>query len=69
LFPEISHVHYAKLSILVEKLCRENGFPYRTYQWDYVLWKSLLVLHTPPPVVTSAEALRTTVQHDKALHF
>ena len=62
LFPEISHVHYPKMSVRIEKFCREHGFPYRSYQWESVLWKSLLVLRKPPDVVTSAEMLRGTVQ-------
>jgi fatty acid desaturase len=38
----ISHVHYPKVSKLVEQFCKENGYPYRSMSWDLALWKTFL---------------------------
>jgi fatty acid desaturase len=62
LFPNVSHVYYQKMSMPVEKFCREHGLPYRSYQWDYVLWKCLTVFRTPSPIESSLEALRVPNQ-------
>ncbi len=32
LFPRISHVHYPKLSPIVQEVCREHGIPYTHYR-------------------------------------
>lgn len=58
LFPGVSHIHYAKMSALVEQFCREQGLPYRSYAWPEVLWKSLVVFWAPQPVMSDVEALR-----------
>jgi linoleoyl-CoA desaturase len=50
LFPNISHTHYPKVSVIVQKFCRERGLPYRSYSWGKVLWKSWLVLRQPKHV-------------------
>jgi len=33
LFPDISHVHYRKMSPLVRAFCTQHGYPYRTQSW------------------------------------
>ncbi|HKG20856.1 MAG TPA: acyl-CoA desaturase [Blastocatellia bacterium] len=58
LFPGVSHIHYSKMSKLVEQFCREQGLPYRSYGWLEVLWKSLVVFWVPQPVMSDVEALR-----------
>ena len=60
LVPQFSHVYYRKMSPLVEKFCRDNGFPYRTLQWDYALWKSWMVFRNLQPV---ADNLQTREPH------
>lgn len=51
LFPNISHIYYPELSIIVQKFCAERGLSYRCYSWPVALWKSWVVLRCPPPVV------------------
>jgi linoleoyl-CoA desaturase len=58
MFPGVSHVHYPKMSKLVEQFCREQGLPYRSYGWPEALWKSLVVFWMPQPVLSDVEALR-----------
>jgi linoleoyl-CoA desaturase len=59
LFPNLSHVHYRKMAPLIERLCRENGLPYRAYSWDQVIWKCWMVFRSPRPLVSDVETLRT----------
>jgi linoleoyl-CoA desaturase len=32
LFPRVCHIHYPRISRLVEKACRERGVPYRAHK-------------------------------------
>jgi linoleoyl-CoA desaturase len=50
LFPGIPHVHYPKLSPIVEEFCRQHGYPYLTLGWAEGIWKSLLIFKRPKPV-------------------
>ncbi|QQS49159.1 MAG: fatty acid desaturase [Acidobacteriota bacterium] len=61
LFPNLSHVHYRRLSPLVREMCRRNGYPYHSFGWDHVVWKCWMVFRKPRPVVTDAETLRRAV--------
>ena len=55
LFPEISHVHYRKMSPLVAEFCREQGLPYRTMSLSKALWASYKVfIHAKPMGVNPA---------------
>lgn len=65
LFPNLSHVHYRKMSPLVERLCRESGLPYRAYRWNQVLWKCWMVFRSPRPIVKDAELLRRPVSQTR----
>ena len=60
LFPNLSHIHYRKLSPLVKQMCRENGLPYHSFGWDQVVWKCWMVFRSPRPVISDAETLRQT---------
>jgi linoleoyl-CoA desaturase len=51
LFPNISHVHYPEVSVVVRAFCAERGLSYRSYSWAMALWKSWEVLRFPQPVV------------------
>jgi linoleoyl-CoA desaturase len=51
LFPNISHVHYPEISVVVQGFCAEHGLPYRSYSWATALWKSWAVLRFPQQVV------------------
>jgi hypothetical protein len=51
LFPNISHVHYPEVSVVVQEFCAEQGLSYRSYSWAMALWKSWEVLRFPQPVV------------------
>jgi linoleoyl-CoA desaturase len=51
LFPNISHVHYPEVSVVVQKFCAEHGLSYRSYSWAMALWKSWAVLRFPQQVV------------------
>ena len=62
LFPNLSHVHYRKISPMIEQMCRENGFPYHAYGWDSVVWKCWMVLRYPPPIINDAGTLRIIVE-------
>jgi linoleoyl-CoA desaturase len=55
LFPNISHVHYAEISVEVKKFCAEQGLPYNSYSWGVALWKSWQVLRRPQQVVGRRE--------------
>jgi len=59
LFPNISHTHYPKVSVVVQQFCLEHGLPYRSYGWSEVLWKSWLVLRRPKHVEKSMVKPRT----------
>ncbi len=59
LFPDVSHVYYPKISKLVKKFCREHGLPYRSYQWESILWKSWMMLRRASQVETSLEGMQT----------
>jgi linoleoyl-CoA desaturase len=56
LFPNLSHVYYPELSVVIREYCETHGFPYRSYSWPRVLWKSWLTLQSPPPVQTLTDA-------------
>jgi fatty acid desaturase len=58
LFPNVSHVHYRGMSVVVKNFCRENGLPYRVFRWDHILWKCWMTIRWPRPVVADAESLR-----------
>jgi len=47
LFPQISHVHYPKVSLEVQRFCRENGYPYHSFGWGEAIWKSFQVFRKP----------------------
>ncbi len=51
LFPNISHVHYREVSVVVQRFCVEQGLSYRSYSWAMALWKSWEVLRFPQQVV------------------
>ncbi len=53
LFPNLSHVHYPKVSQVVEDFCRENDYPYRTLGWGEAIWKSFTVFRAPKDVHAS----------------
>jgi fatty acid desaturase len=50
LFPNLSHVHYPKVSEVVKDFCQENGYPYRTLGWGEAIWKSWKVFSAPKDV-------------------
>jgi fatty acid desaturase len=56
LFPNISHVYYPEISVVVQKFCVERGLSYRSYSWPVALWKSWAVLRSPQQVVGLAPA-------------
>ncbi len=58
LFPGVSHVHYPKMAPLVQDFCRDQGLPYRCYQWDVVIWKCLRMFYSPSSIETDLEAHR-----------
>jgi linoleoyl-CoA desaturase len=62
LFPNLSHVHYPKLAVLVREFCTTHGFPYRCYSWPLALWKSLQTIQTPPPELTELYRLESTAE-------
>jgi linoleoyl-CoA desaturase len=51
LFPNISHVHYPEISVVVQEFCAQRGLSYRSYSWGMALWKSWAVLRLPQQVV------------------
>ena len=51
LFPNISHVYYPQVSVVVQAFCAERGLSYRSYSWALALWKSWEVLRFPQQVV------------------
>ncbi|HEV2146759.1 MAG TPA: fatty acid desaturase [Longimicrobiaceae bacterium] len=61
LFPGISHVYYPQMSVVLQRFCAENGYPYRTLGWGEALWKSLMAFRHPKPVEPALEALRLRV--------
>lgn len=51
LFPNISHVYYPEVSVVVRRFCAEHGLSYRSYSWATALWKSWAVLRSPQQVI------------------
>lgn len=51
LFPNISHIHYPAVSVVVQEFCAEQGLSYRSYSWATTLWKSWEVQRFPQPVI------------------
>ena len=47
----VPHVHYAKISPIVESACRRHGYPYRVRGWSKSLRETLRVLRSPKPSV------------------
>lgn len=56
LFPNISHIHYPKVSVAVREFCEKHGLRYRSDTWGMALWKSWMVLRSPRWVVGQAVA-------------
>jgi len=50
LFPNLSHVYYPEVSVIVQQFCAKQGLTYRSYSWGTALWKSWAVLRSPQPV-------------------
>jgi linoleoyl-CoA desaturase len=48
LFPGIAYVYYPKVSGLLQEFCQTHGMPYRSYEWDHVLYKCLATFRRPP---------------------
>jgi linoleoyl-CoA desaturase len=61
LFPQLNHIYYRRMSPMVQRFCQDNGLPYRTFGWDYALWKSWMVFRTPQPVKHSVEAVQSLI--------
>lgn len=64
LFPNLSHVYYPKVAKLVSQFCLDNGLPYRSYSWDKVIWKCLLMLRKASMVETNPAAVRLRLQQN-----
>ena len=58
IFPNISHIHYPRLSPLMRDFCARHGMPYRTLGWGEAIWKSYLVFFRPKPVLSDLESMR-----------
>jgi len=50
LVPDISHVYYPQVSVVVRKFCLQHSLPYRSYGLMHALWLSLLSIQRPRPV-------------------
>jgi hypothetical protein len=60
----VSHVYYPQMAALVKSFCLDNGLPYRSYSWDKVIWKCLVMLRTPSEVETDVDAFRVSLQQE-----
>jgi fatty acid desaturase len=60
LFPSIAYVYYPKVSVLMQDFCRKNALPYRSYQWDHVIYKCLATFRRPPATVKTLDGLFET---------
>ena len=58
LFPDFSHVYYPRMSVIVERYCRERGYPYRRLSWWRAIAETMRVLRDPKPVLATQESLR-----------
>ena len=47
LFPEIGHSHYKEMAPVVERFCKANDLPYRTYRFPRALKESFRVFMSP----------------------
>jgi linoleoyl-CoA desaturase len=56
LFPGISYVYYPKVSVVLREFCRMHGLPYRSYQWDHVLYKCFATFRRPPATLSTLDA-------------
>lgn len=66
LFPNYSHVYYARMSPHVRAFCERLGYPYRTMGWGEALFKIFAMLFRPKRVAPDLETLHAQVQgeHD-----
>ena len=64
LFPNLSHVYYPKVAQLVNQFCLDNGLPYRSYSWDKVVWKCLLMLRMASIVEADPISVRIRLQRE-----
>lgn len=58
LFPGLGHTHYRRIAPQVEAFCRAHGYPYRVMSWRAAVWRSLLAIARPRPVVRELASLR-----------
>lgn len=66
LFPGICHVYYPQMAPILEKWCREHGYPYRSLGWADAVWKSLVTFKRRKPVEPALEPLREAAVHEDA---
>lgn len=58
LFPGLGHTHYRRMAPRVEAFCKAHGYPYRVMSWRAAVWRSLLAMARPRPVVRALDDLR-----------
>jgi linoleoyl-CoA desaturase len=59
LFPGISYIYLPRVSVVLREFCRKHGLPYRSYQWDHVLYKCFATFRRPPATLTTLDAFFT----------
>lgn len=50
LFPNISHIHYPRVALVVQDFCRRNGYHYPCFGWTEAIFKSYAAIFRPRPV-------------------
>jgi fatty acid desaturase len=72
LIPNVCHLNYPKISVLVQEFCQQNQLPYQTLGWWEGIYKSLLVFKTPKKVLSNEEAIllcTTKAKSQKTLYM
>lgn len=58
LLPDICYTRYPAISPIVERFCRERGYPYRRLGWAEGCWKALVIFCRPKPIHARLEQFR-----------
>lgn len=72
LLPNICHLNYPKVSVLVQEFCQKNQLPYHSLGWSEGIFKSFLVFFEPKKVLSNEEAIihcTITAKGQKTLEF
>jgi fatty acid desaturase len=60
LFPNISHIHYPHVALVVQDFCKRNGYHYRCFSWMEAIFKSYAAIFRPRPIIPNVDGRAPT---------